>query len=253
MGTGKTLLRTTRIVSFASARTASRANAPVHDDQVGEDAEFSLERPMKLEFNPPNIITASRIILTPAFVVLMVSEDAIAVQLSAAVFLVAALSDWYDGWYARRHNMMSAFGRFFDPLADKVLVGAAFFAFVSLDVLALWMVLITIGRDVMVTVLRFVADRHNAPVVTSRLAKWKTAGQLVFLWYLVAAYTMTRVEWVRALVPTAHLKALFAPWVIDGAMGLLTLASIITAVQYLYENRHLFRVLANGSVARTPS
>lgn len=208
---------------------------------------------MKPELSPPNIITASRIVLTPAFVILMVSEDAIAVQLSAAVFLVAAISDWYDGWYARRHNMMSAFGRFFDPLADKVLVGAAFFAFVSLDILALWMVMITIGRDLLVTVLRLVADRRKSPVVTSRLAKWKTAGQLVFLWYLVGAYTVLRVEWIRRSVETSSLQALFTPWIIDGAMGLLTLLSIVTAVQYVYENRHLFRVVANGSIARTPS
>ena len=208
---------------------------------------------MKPDFSPPNIITASRIVLTPAFVILMVSEDAIAVQLSAAVFLIAALSDWYDGWYARRYNMMSAFGRFFDPLADKVLVGSAFFAFVSLGILELWMVLITIGRDVLVTVLRLVADRRKAPVVTSRLAKWKTAGQLVFLWYIVGAYTVTRVEWISSLVGATKLHALFEPWVIYGAMGLLTLLSIVTAVQYLVENRHLFRVPTNGSVARTPS
>src|SRR5690349_760050 len=90
---------------------------------------------MKPEFNLPNIITASRIILTPAFIVLLVSDHSILVQLSAAVFIVAAISDWYDGWYARKYNAMSAFGRFFDPLADKVLVGSAFFAFVFLGVL----------------------------------------------------------------------------------------------------------------------
>jgi CDP-diacylglycerol---glycerol-3-phosphate 3-phosphatidyltransferase len=214
---------------------------------------ISFVRAMKPELSPPNIITASRIVLTPAFVILMVSEDAIAVQLSAAVFLIAAISDWYDGWYARRYNMMSAFGRFFDPLADKVLVGAAFFAFVSLGILELWMVLITIGRDILVTVLRLIADRHKAPVVTSRLAKWKTAGQLIFLWYLVAAYMLLHVDWIRESVTPERLKALFEPTIIGGAMGLLTLLSIITAVQYVYENRHLFRMLANGSVARTPS
>src|SRR5688500_6629674 len=152
---------------------------------------------MKLDFRPPNIITASRIVLTPAFVVLMVSEDAIAAQVSADVFLIAALSDWYDGGYARRQNMTSAFRRHVDALADKVLVGAAFFTFVSLGILPLWMVLITIGRDVLVTVLRLVADRRKTPFITRRLAKWKTAGQLVFLWYIVGAYTVQRVEWIR--------------------------------------------------------
>lgn len=223
------------------------------DTTTRGDEERSRKRPMKPDFSTPNIITASRIVLTPAFVILLVSEDAIAVQVSAAVFLLAAISDWYDGWYARRHNMMSAFGRFFDPLADKVLVGAAFFTFVSLGVLPLWMVLLTIGRDVLVTVLRLVADRRKAPVVTSRLAKWKTAAQLVFLWYLVGAYTVQRVEWIGRIVSAGALDSLFEPLLINGAMGLLTFLSVVTAVQYLYENRHLIRVLANGSVARTPS
>ncbi len=94
----------------------------------------------------PNIITASRIVLTPLFIYLLMSGDGVMVQASAGVFLVAAISDWYDGWYARKYNAMSSFGRFFDPLADKVLIGAAFFAFAFLDILSLWMVLAIVGR-----------------------------------------------------------------------------------------------------------
>lgn len=76
---------------------------------------------MKPTLNIPNAITASRILLTPLFLWLLLSNDGTLVQIAAAVFLVAAVSDWYDGWYARRYNAMSAFGTFFDPLADKFL------------------------------------------------------------------------------------------------------------------------------------
>lgn len=207
---------------------------------------------MKPEFTFPNIITATRILLTPLFVWLMLSEDATLVQISAAVFLVAAITDWYDGWYARRYNAGSAFGRFFDPLADKVLVGAAFFAFVFLGILNIWMVAIIVGRDVLVTVLRVAADRHHQPVVTSQLAKWKTAMQLVFLWYIVAVYTVQNIGWLHARISAGMMSTLLSPWIILSSMIVLTALSLITAAQYLLENRHILRVWSS-SVARTSS
>lgn len=206
---------------------------------------------MKPELNFPNIITAARILLTPFFIWLMMSGNGVLVQISALIFLVAAISDWYDGWYARRYNAMSAFGRFFDPLADKVLIGAAFFAFVELEVFSFWMVLIIVGRDLIVTLLRVVADLRRQPVVTSRLAKWKTAMQLIFLWYVVAIFTLKNIEWVRLQVTDATLNSLFSPWIVDGAMLILTVLSLVTAAQYLIENRH--SILTNGSLARTTS
>jgi len=206
---------------------------------------------MKPVFNFPNIITAGRILLTPLFIWLMMSKDAMQVQLSAGVFLVAALSDWYDGWYARRHNAMSSFGRFFDPLADKVLVCAGFFAFVALDLVSLWMVLVIVGRDVAVTALRVVADRKHQPVVTSRLAKWKTAMQMGFLWYVVGILTLRQIEWASSYIGGRTLDMLFSPWIIQSSMLLLTILSLITAAQYLIENRHTLRILTNGSLART--
>jgi CDP-diacylglycerol--glycerol-3-phosphate 3-phosphatidyltransferase len=208
---------------------------------------------MKPEFNLPNMITASRIVLTPVFIFLMVSSDGILVQCAAAVFLIAAISDWYDGWYARRYNETSAFGRFFDPLADKVLTGAAFFAFVFLDVLPLWMVIITVGRDFLVTLLRVAADRRHMPMVTSRLAKIKTALQLAFLWYIVAIHTLNSIMWLRTSLSPKFLAGLSDPWIVLGSMLVLTALSVITFVQYLLENRHLLRILINGNYARTTS
>ncbi|MEO5930265.1 MAG: CDP-diacylglycerol--glycerol-3-phosphate 3-phosphatidyltransferase [Candidatus Kapaibacterium sp.] len=206
---------------------------------------------MKPEFNFPNLITALRILLTPLFIWLMLSEDSVRVQLSAAIFLLAAVSDWYDGWYARRYNAMSAFGRFFDPLADKVLISAAFFVFVALDIFPLWMVVLIVSRDVLITILRVVADRKHQPVVTSRLAKWKTAMQLVFLWYVVAIFTLKNIEWLRLRLDEGTIGRLLSPWIIQTSMILLTALSLITAVQYLIENRHILRILTNGSLART--
>lgn len=208
---------------------------------------------MKPTLNIPNAITASRILLTPLFLWLLLSNDATLVQIAAAVFLVAAVSDWYDGWYARKYNAMSAFGTFFDPLADKIFIGAAFFAFAALDLLELWMVIIIVARDIVTTVLRVIADRRGRPVVTSRLAKWKTATQLVFLWYIVAAWTVNNVGYLREVFRTGDQNILLSPWILDSMMLLLVVLSVITALTYLIENRHVFRVAGGRNVARTPS
>lgn len=206
---------------------------------------------MKPEFNFPNIITAARIVLTPLFIWLMLGDNGVMVQLSGLIFLLAAVSDWYDGWYARRYNQMSAFGRFFDPLADKVLIGAAFFAFASLDFFSLWMVLIIVGRDILVTLLRVAADLKQQPVVTSRMAKWKTALQLVFLCYVILVFTLKNIEWLRAHLDVAVLDSFLSPWIVQGSMLILTILSLVTAGQYLIENRHTLRILASGRLART--
>lgn len=208
---------------------------------------------MKPTLNIPNAITASRILLTPLFLWLLLSNDAVLVQIAAAVFLVAAVSDWYDGWHARRYNAMSAFGTFFDPLADKIFIGAAFFAFVALGVLELWMVIVIVGRDLLTTVMRVIADRRGRPLVTSRLAKWKTALQLVFLWYVVAAWTLNNVEGLRRTRAGFGKNVLLSPWILDSVMIVLVALSLITAIQYLIENRHVIRLSGGRDVARTPS
>lgn len=208
---------------------------------------------MKPEFNFPNIITSVRILLTPLIVVLIMSEDPVWVQVSGVIFLLAAVSDWYDGWYARRYNAMSPFGRFFDPLADKVLIGAVFFAFVALDLFELWMVITIVARDVVVTLLRIAADRTGQPVVTSGMAKFKTALQLIFLSYIVGVHVACHIEWVNAAVGAEQLHHLDAPWIVDGGLILLSALSIVTMIQYLLQNRHVVRSLIHGSLARTTS
>lgn len=197
----------------------------------------------------PNAITASRILLTPIFIWLLLSDNGILVQISAAVFLLAAISDWLDGFYARRYRMTSPFGTFFDPLADKIFIGAAFFAFVALGVVELWMVVIIVGRDLLTTVMRVVADRQGRPVVTSRLAKWKTALQLVFLWYVVAAWTARNVEWIRESMTPATVEGLLDYAIVDPAMLILVVLSLVSATLYLVENRHVlgFRTEENVS------
>jgi CDP-diacylglycerol--glycerol-3-phosphate 3-phosphatidyltransferase len=109
-------------------------------------------------------------------------------QVSIAIYIVAALSDWYDGWLARKFNYITSWGKFWDPLADKILTSFAFIAFAVVDLIPLWMVLIIVGRDLLVTLLRVYADTKNFMFLTSYYAKWKTMLQMIFLYYLLILY-----------------------------------------------------------------
>lgn len=190
----------------------------------------------------PNQLTILRIILTPVFLVLFLSEEPMLKQISVAVFLIAAATDWFDGKIARRYDKVTELGKFLDPIADKVLTLTAFFAFVFLDVLELWMVLIVVLRDVIVTGLRVIADRRNIAFTTSRSAKWKTFFQMSFLYYLLLVYTLITIE-------TIYLgnENLFSYLVNNTAiyytMLVISLFTFYTGIEYLYQNRHLIKGL----------
>ncbi len=136
----------------------------------------------------PNQLTVLRIVLSPVFLIFFLSDSIWMKQVSVIIYLIAALSDWYDGWLARKFNYITSWGKFWDPLADKILTSTAFIAFAGVDLIPLWMVIIIVGRDVIVTLLRVFADMKNYSFTTSYYAKWKTVLQMVFLYYLLILY-----------------------------------------------------------------
>ncbi len=133
-------------------------------------------------FNLPNMLTLSRIVAIPLVVACFWLDRGWAQWLSMILFVIAAVTDWFDGYFARRYHQISRFGRFLDPIADKLLVAAALVMLVDsgtlrgLNVLA---ALIILAREILVSGLReFLAElRVGLPV--SQLAKWKTGAQMV--------------------------------------------------------------------------
>ena len=136
----------------------------------------------------PNQLTILRIILSPVFLFFFLSDLIWMKEVSVVIYIVAALSDWYDGWLARKFNYITSWGKFWDPLADKILTSAAFIGFAIVDLIPWWMVIIIVGRDVIITLLRVFADIKNYAFTTSYYAKWKTMLQMVFLYYLLILY-----------------------------------------------------------------
>jgi CDP-diacylglycerol--glycerol-3-phosphate 3-phosphatidyltransferase len=129
--------------------------------------------------NIPNILTISRILLSPVFMVLMLFENFYSRLAATVVFIVAALTDLADGYYARRMGRYTGFGRFMDPLADKILVSTAFLSFVSLGYARGWMVVIIVGREFLITGLRSMAAYRGMVISPSMLAKAKTVSQML--------------------------------------------------------------------------
>lgn len=140
--------------------------------------------------NLPNKITLSRIALIPVFILILSisldlgawnigTTDLPVVHLIAGViFLVASLTDWLDGHYARKYNLITNMGKFLDPLADKLLVSAAFILLVELDLAAAWIVICIISREFAVTGFRLVAAGEGVVLAASSMGKLKTVFQI---------------------------------------------------------------------------
>ena len=127
----------------------------------------------------PNQLTVLRIALTPAFIVfLLFGHGSYNLIIATVIFAVASLTDLYDGMIARKYGSVSKWGTFVDPLADKILLSTAFIGLVLLGYLKLWMVLIVIIRDAIITGVRAYGVRKNKPIKTEKFAKWKTTFQI---------------------------------------------------------------------------
>jgi len=171
-----------------------------------------------------------------------------ALQLSLAVFVFAALTDWYDGWAARRWGSITRWGKFLDPLADKILSSAALLAYVSLGLVDAWMVWIIIARDFLITGLRSYAEYLDRPIVTSRSAQAKTFGQFIVIYYILILYV------ARTIPPVYNefgstIDTLMNPDVLFGMMLVVTLSTVGTGILYLIDNRTFIREISEGKAS----
>ena len=129
----------------------------------------------------PNILTFSRILLTPIFIICLFEDFNGAHFWALVIFVVASVTDAYDGYYARKNNLVTDAGRFLDPLADKILVSSAFISFAIMNLIDFWMVGLIVFRDVFVTSLRLIMTRNGLTMMTSKIAKSKTLVQIAII------------------------------------------------------------------------
>lgn len=129
--------------------------------------------------NLANKITLLRILMIPFFMVLVLVEFPYHMEAALAVFLAASLTDKLDGYLARKYNMITDFGKFMDPLADKLLVTGAFVALIQLGRIEAWIVFVILAREFAVTGLRSLAAAQNIIIAASSYGKIKTVTQIV--------------------------------------------------------------------------
>ncbi len=183
----------------------------------------------------PNFLTGLRIVLTPVFLALIFSDSGFNKILALLVFTVASLTDFFDGWFARRDKTVSSLGRFMDPLADKLLVSSALISFVLLGMVEAWLVGAMLIRDAVITSLRVYAIRKGRPVVTSRLAKWKTMLQLV-LAFGILVFINVRVITAELTSQPLVLVDSGSQMVLNVLVAAVTLLAVVSGVLYLVEH-----------------
>ena len=197
-------------------------------------------------FSPPNQLTFLRILLTPVFLVFLLSSDLVLRQWSLVVFILAASTDWYDGWLARRWGYVTRWGAFLDPLADKVLTSAALVAYAFLGLVSGWMIWIIIIRDAIVTILRSYAEYKGKPVDTSKLAKTKTFGQYVLIFYLMIFYVAQNTPSIEEQFG-GIIKVLLNYSFIYSSMVIITGITLWTGIIYIIDNLKTIRELYESS------
>ena len=137
--------------------------------------------------NLPNSLTALRIFLVPWLVVLLLTRTERGWTLGLVVFTIAVITDYLDGWLARRRNEQTKLGAMLDPLADKLLISAAFISLIELEKAPAWIVVVIIGREFAVTWLRSEALGRGIVMSASGAGKAKTVAQIVAIYVMLLA------------------------------------------------------------------
>ncbi|WP_027725989.1 CDP-diacylglycerol--glycerol-3-phosphate 3-phosphatidyltransferase [Tuberibacillus calidus] len=184
--------------------------------------------------NIANKFTVSRVIMIPIFLVfylvpmemgeLTIGQSVIPISrfIAAIVFIVASMTDFIDGRLARKYHLVTNFGKFFDPLADKLLVMSALVAFVGVELIPAWMVIIILAREFAVTGLRTIAADEGVVLAASTMAKWKTTSQMV----ATILFLFDNIPFGRDGFPLAMIF-----------MWVAVVMTIVSGWEYFYKNR----------------
>ena len=187
----------------------------------------------------PNILSGTRLILSPVFLVLFFQDDFLLKAIGMAVYIIAAVTDYYDGHIARKYDVHSEFGAFLDPLADKFLTFSGFIVmpFIAADQFPWWAIILIIVRDAGITILRVYMKRRQTTMVTRFTAKVKTTIQMIFLYLGLTIGLFQHADffagdWVRAILSTDIMLYL---------MIFVTSVTVYSGIEYLYVNRMIFK------------
>jgi CDP-diacylglycerol--glycerol-3-phosphate 3-phosphatidyltransferase len=179
--------------------------------------------------NLPNILTMTRIAAIPLMAAMLLTPSQTSGFWAAVVFSLASVTDWLDGYLARRMGIVTIFGKFLDPIADKLIVMAALIMILPFGHVPAWMVLVILGREIIITGLRGIASSEGIVIQASNLGKFKTIFQLVAIIGLLLHYDYNwffgiEHQWLHV---NMHNVGMFFLWI-------ATLLTVWSGVDYLF-------------------
>lgn len=186
-------------------------------------------------FSIPNIFSYLRVFLIPFIIYCLTIRTVEFMIYALLIFMFASFTDFIDGWLARKLNQESEFGKFIDPIADKFLVISSLIAILIIDpyfqVIDSWMIVIIAGRDILITVMRWLAIKRGRPLRTSRFGKFKTAFQMLSIGIIIMIYLSKTSGFFDM-----HESLPF--WI----MLTVTIMTALSGMRYIFTNWQLFFV-----------
>ena len=190
--------------------------------------------------NLPNKLTVSRLVLTVFLLLALFIDFPFHFTVALVFFVAASLTDLFDGIIARRRNLITAFGKLMDPLADKVLICSAFIAFIELEWMAAWMVILIVARELAITGLRLLAASKNLVLAAERQGKNKTIFQITAIIALLV--THSHADW--GIVGQQFAREIaghaWAWWVAEISKWVAVALTALSGFLYLWKNRDVY-------------
>lgn len=193
--------------------------------------------------NTPNKLTLIRIMLVPFFIFfLLYNKIPHNFLIAGIIFGIASFTDYLDGKIARKYNLVTDFGKFADPLADKILVISAFVCFIEMDIISSVLVVIVLMREFVVTSLRLVAVEKGIVIAANYWGKAKTVSQIIaIIIVILTSYFMQLVDMNIIIVESKELLNNIIPIINKTVLWISTLLCIISGVIYVWDNRECIK------------
>lgn len=190
--------------------------------------------------NLANRLTILRIILSFVFMFLLFSKGLLIKTLALIVFSIAAITDFYDGYIARKYSLITDLGKLLDPIADKILVLAAFLAFVELRIIPAWMVVIIILRELLITGVRILAVSKGKILTASLAGKHKTVSQMLSIFVILGVVLIKEagITVFKYWNETLEYRTDIGIYIL---MLITTALTLISGISYLMKNKGIFK------------
>ena len=195
----------------------------------------------RVTMNLPNQLTVARLFLTAIFVAVLSSTWRFGNTAGLVLFVAAGITDYLDGEIARRRNLITDFGKLMDPLADKIMMAAAFICLIPRGAFPAWVAIIIISREFLITGLRLLAASKGVVLPAEKLGKHKTAWQIVTVIYFLLLLTveeLQRADWFTIAARWDQIWRLVG----TGLIAVTLVLTIYSGLKYVWKNRTLISI-----------